>query len=137
MVEISFYIFSVVLSCFDIKERKGPNTIMGTLFLFIIVFGLLEEKLTYISVSMFFVMFIIFCLILIVNKHSIIGGADIKYFLIITLYLQPLAFAYLLIISGVIQSFLIVYFKKIKKRRTAPMIPTIFFSVLLIQILLK
>ncbi len=82
-------------------------------------------------------MFVFFCLVLLLNKNSIIGGADIKYFLIITLYLQPLVFAYLLIISGVIQSIVLIYFKKIKKRKTSPMIPTIFFSVLLSQILLR
>ncbi len=137
MVDISFYIFSVVLSYFDIKERKGPNIIMSTLFLFVIVFGFLENKITQLSIVCFFIMFILFCLVLLLNRKAIIGGADIKYLLIITLYLKPIEFAYLLIISGVIQTIIIIYFKKIKKRRTSPMIPTIFFSVLLIQNLLR
>lgn len=63
-----------------------------------------------------------------------IGGGDIKYLLIIAIYLEPLAFALFLVLSGLLQLLFLVFYKKIKKRRFAPMVPAMVLAVAFTEI---
>ncbi len=64
----------------------------------------------------------------------ILGGGDIKYMLVITLYLQPISIPIFLIVTGIVQGLFLIYYQKVKKRRVAPMAPAIFLSVILVKI---
>ncbi len=64
----------------------------------------------------------------------ILGGGDIKYILVITLYLQPISIPIFLIVTGIVQTIFLLYYQKIKKRRVAPMAPAIFLSVIIVKI---
>jgi Flp pilus assembly protein protease CpaA len=64
----------------------------------------------------------------------ILGGGDIKYFMVVAIYLTPLYFPIFLLFCGIFQMILLIYFQKIKKRRTAPMAPAILISVFFTEI---
>ncbi len=67
----------------------------------------------------------------------ILGGGDIKYIMVVALYLQPLLFPLFLLITGLMQMIFLIYFQKVKKRKTAPMAPAIFLAVILTDLLYK
>lgn len=66
-----------------------------------------------------------------------VGGGDIKYLLVTAIYLEPLVFALFLVLSGVLQLLFLVFYKRIKKRRFAPMIPAMVLAVALSEIAYK
>jgi len=132
---ISFYIFSLLLSYTDCTKYKIPNITILTLVIFLIIFGLLENKLNLYSIVISFAILIFFVIILLAMPKAILGGGDIKYIMVVALFLEPLLFPLFLIISGICQTLFLLYFKKIKKRRVAPMAPAIFLAVILSQLI--
>lgn len=68
---------------------------------------------------------------MLVLPNMILGGGDIKYIMVIALYLEPLTFPLFILFTGITQTLFLLYFQKYKKRRTAPMAPAIFFAVIL------
>jgi Flp pilus assembly protein protease CpaA len=132
---ISFYIFSLLLSYTDCTKYKIPNITILTLIIFLIIFGLLENKLNLYSIAISFAILIFFVIILIAMPKAILGGGDIKYIMVVALFLEPMLFPLFLIISGICQTLFLLYFQKIKKRRVAPMAPAIFLAVILSQLI--
>lgn len=67
----------------------------------------------------------------------ILGGGDIKYMMLVGLYISPILFPLFLLCTGIIQTLFLFYFQKIKKRRVAPMVPAMFMAVILSEIAFK
>lgn len=136
MFVISFYIFSLFLSYTDFKKFIVPNDLILTLTLMLIVFGLLESKIYISSIILVLCILALFIGILLINRTQILGGGDIKYMMLVGLFLGLEKFFLFLIISGVLQSLALLYKQQIKKRRVAPMVPMMFLAVILVEILI-
>lgn len=130
MFELSFYIFSAFISYTDCTRYRVPNLMLFVLCIFLLVFGFFENKLTLSSFILPCLILVFFVVLLLLNRNIILGGGDIKYIVLIGVYLSPLIFSYFLIITGILQTLLLLYFQKIKKRKVAPMIPAIFISIM-------
>jgi len=132
---ISFYIFSLLLSYTDCTRYKIPNITIITLFIFLLIFGFLENKLNLYSFVILFVILLFFVTILIIMPKIILGGGDIKYMMVIAIFLEPLLFPLFLLLTGVIQLLFLLYYQKLKKRRVAPMAPAMFLAVIFTKVL--
>lgn len=55
--------------------------------------------------------------------------------IIVALYLGIESFAMFLIISGILQTFALIYIQKIRKRKIAPMVPMMFLATVIVEIL--
>ena len=64
----------------------------------------------------------------------ILGGGDIKYMMLVALFIPPILFPLFLLLAGVVQTLFLLYFQQIKKRRVAPMVPAMFLAVILSEI---
>lgn len=105
--------------------------------LMLLIFGLIESKIYISSVILSLVILLFFVAIMLINRQLIIGGGDIKYMMIVGLYLGVSSFAVFLIITGILQTFALLYIQIIKKRKIAPMVPIMFLSVIIVEILVK
>lgn len=105
--------------------------------LMLLVFGLIESKLYTSSIILSLIILFFFIVLMLINKQLIIGGGDIKYMMIVGLYLGVSSFAVFLIITGILQTFALLYIQIIKKRKIAPMVPIMFLSVIIVEILVK
>ena len=132
---ISFYIFSLFLSYIDCTRYKIPNILLLTLLVFLVFFKYFENNLFLHSFVISFVILLFFVIILLVFPHIILGGGDIKYIMVVAIYLHPFLFPLFLIITGILQMSFLLYFKHIKKRRVAPMAPAIFSAVIITEFL--
>ncbi|WP_321313966.1 prepilin peptidase [Halarcobacter sp.] len=131
---LSFFIFSFFISYIDFTRYKIPNVMIVTLSIFLIIFGFLENKLIIYSFIILIIFLLFFVTIILLMPKMILGGGDIKYILVITLYLQPISIPIFLIVTGIVQTIFLLYYQKIKKRRVAPMAPAIFLSVIIVKI---
>jgi leader peptidase (prepilin peptidase) / N-methyltransferase len=130
---ISFYIFSLFLSYTDFTRFIVPNVLIGTMSLMLLIFGLFEKKISISSFVLVGVVLLFFIAIMLVNRQLILGGGDIKYMMVVALYLGFSSFALFLIITGILQTLALLYVQNIKKRKIAPMVPMMFLSVVLTQ----
>ncbi len=135
-VGIAFYIVSAFLVYFDCKRYAVPNELVVVLLLFVVVFGLLDSSLGLSSLVLPVFLVLVFWLVS-MTRLGYVGGGDIKYLLVTAIYLEPLVFALFLVLSGVLQLLFLVFYKKIKKRRFAPMIPAMVLAVALSEIAYK
>lgn len=131
---LSFFIFSLFLSYIDCTKLRIPNITLGTLFIFLLLFGYMEEQLNLYSFAVLLIILIFFVIILLAMPKMILGGGDIKYILVIAVYLEPLSFPIFLLVTGIVQMLFLIYFQKIKKRKVAPMAPAIMLSVIIVKI---
>jgi len=134
---ISFYIFSFFLSFTDFKKFLVPNNLIITMSLMLLIFGFFESKIYISSIVLSLFILIFFILIMLINRRFIIGGGDIKYMMIVGLYLGLSSFALFLIITGLLQTITLLYIQNVNKRKIAPMVPVMFLSVILTEILIK
>lgn len=100
----------------------------------LLTFGLLEKKIYISSLVLVFVVLLFFIAIMLVNRQLILGGGDIKYMMVVALYLGLSSFALFLIITGIVQTLALLYVQIIKKRKIAPMVPMMFLSVILTEL---
>ncbi len=135
-VGLAFYIVSAFLVYFDCKRYTVPNELVSVLFMFVVVFGLIDSSLTWYSLILPVLLVVIFWLVSMTGL-GYVGGGDIKYLLVTAIYLEPLVFALFLVLSGVLQLLFLVFYKRIKKRRFAPMIPAMVLAVALSEIAYK
>lgn len=135
MTGLVFYIFSLFLSYSDCKSFTIPNILLLTMFFMMLIFGYFESKIVFSSIVLSLFVLVFFIIILLIKPTMILGGGDIKYMMIVALYLGIFKFAFFLIITGILQTLFLLYKKRIKKRRVAPMVPIMFFSVILVEIL--
>lgn len=135
MFTISFYIFSSFLSLFDFKRFLVPNNILLTMFIMMLIFGLIEQKIYTSSIITMLAVLFFFCALMLINRKLIIGGGDIKYMIVVAMYLDFINFALFLLISGILQTIVLFYMQKYKKRKIAPMLPIMFLSVFITELL--
>lgn len=135
MFVISFYIFSLFLSYTDFKKFLVPNNLIITMFIMLFVFGFLESKLYISSIILSLLVLLFFIAIMLINRQIILGGGDIKYMMVVALYLGIQSFALFLVVTGLLQTLTLLYTQKVKKRRIAPMVPMMFLSTILVEIL--
>ena len=105
--------------------------------LMLLTFGFIESKIYISSIILSLIILIFFIMVMLVNRQLIIGGGDIKYMMIVGLYLGVSSFALFLIITGILQTLALLYIQKINKRKIAPMVPIMFVSVVIAEILVK
>ncbi|MGP2657371.1 prepilin peptidase [Malaciobacter sp. WC5094] len=134
MFYIVFYVFSLFLSYLDLKKYIVPNIMLITMFIMLVVFGLLEDRIFINSIYLAFLMFVFFIVIFLLKKDLLLGGGDIKYMLLVTLLFEPIAFFLFVLITGIIQIIFLIYFQNIRKKTMTPMIPSMFMSVVLVQL---
>lgn len=134
MFYIVFYVFSLFLSYLDLKKYIVPNIMLITMFIMLVVFGLLEDRIFINSIYLAFLMFVFFIVIFLLKKDLLLGGGDIKYMLLVTLLFEPIAFFLFVLITGIIQIIFLIYFQNIRKKTMTPMIPSMFMSVVFVQL---
>uniref|UniRef100_UPI0040486256 prepilin peptidase n=1 Tax=Aliarcobacter sp. TaxID=2321116 RepID=UPI0040486256 len=135
MFIISFYIFSIFLSFTDFKRFLVPNNLIISMATMLLIFGFIESKLYISSIILSLLVLLFFIAIMLINRQIILGGGDIKYMMIIALYLGVQSFALFLVITGLLQTLALLYIQNIKKRKIAPMVPMMFLSVIIVEIL--
>jgi len=129
----TFYIFSLLLSYTDCTKFIVPNIIVGTMALMMFYFGWIEDKIYISSFIVPSLILLFFIIILLIMPKTILGGGDIKYMMVVGLFLPYLVFPLFLLVSGVLQTLALLYAKKVKKRRVVAMVPLMFISVLIAQ----
>lgn len=136
MFTIVFYIFSSFLSYLDCKKFLIPNNILLAMILMLLIFGTLESKIYISSIVLSLLVLLFFIIVLLFNRTQILGGGDIKYMMVIALYLGLKPFAVFLVITGLVQTMSLVYKQVFLKRRVAPMAPAMFISVLIVDLMM-
>lgn len=131
---LSFFIFSFTLSYIDCTKLRIPNVTLGTLFIFLVIFGYLEEQLNLYSFGVSLAVLIFFVIILFAIPRMILGGGDIKYMLVIAIYLEPLSFPIFLLVTGIVQMLFLLFYQRLRKRRVSPMAPAMLLSVIIVKI---
>ncbi len=135
MFSISFYIFSLFLSYTDFKKFLVPNNLVLTMTLMLLIFGFLDSKIYISSIVLSLGVLIFFSVLMLINRNMILGGGDIKYMMLIALFLPLKSFALFLLITGVLQTLILLYMQRIRKRKIAPMVPMMFLAVILVELL--
>lgn len=105
--------------------------------LMLLVFGFFESKIYISSIILSLLILSFFIVIMLINRQFIIGGGDIKYMMIVGLYLGLSSFALFLIVTGILQTITLLYIQNVNKRKIAPMVPVMFLSVIITEILIK
>jgi leader peptidase (prepilin peptidase) / N-methyltransferase len=105
--------------------------------LMLLVFGFFESKIYISSIILSLLILSFFIVIMLINRQFIIGGGDIKYMMIVGLYLGLSSFALFLIVTGILQTITLLYVQNVNKRKIAPMVPVMFLSVIITEILIK
>lgn len=132
---LSFFIFSLLLVYTDCVKYRIPNVTVIALFVFLLVFGFFENQLSLYSFIISFLILIFFIVMLLIMPKMILGGGDIKYMMLIAIYLDPLLFPLFLLSTGIIQMLFLIFYQKIKRRKVAPMAPAMFFAVITCKLL--
>ena len=131
MFEIIFYVFSLVLAYLDYKKYIVPNNILITMFAMLIIFGLLEDRLNLYSFFISFALLLFFSGLILINRKMVLGGGDIKYIMVVAIFLEPILFPFFLIITGIVQSFFLIFMKLVKNKQIAAMVPAMLISVVI------
>lgn len=133
MFAIIFYIFSAFLSYTDFKKFLVPNNIIITMTIMLLIFGFFESKIYISSILLSLGVLLFFIIVMLINRQIILGGGDIKYMIIVALFLGIKPFALFLVITGLLQTFALLYMQVIRKKRIAPMVPMMFLSVIIVE----
>ena len=135
MYSTVFYIFSFLLSYLDCKKFIVPNIILATCFLLLLFFGFFENKLNAYSFIISGVVLLFFIILMLLKPTMILGGGDIKYMMLVAIYIKPILFPMFILVTGIVQTIFLIYKQFYKKRRVAPMVPAMFISVVITEIL--
>jgi len=135
MFFLTFYLFSLLLSYTDCKKFTVPNNILVVMFFLLLIFGVIEEKIAMSSFIVPLLVLLVFIAILLSFPKTILGGGDIKYMMIVAFFLPYSLFPFFLIITGILQTIALILQQKLRKRRIVAMVPLMFASVLITQIL--
>lgn len=135
MISFIFYFFSLILSYFDFKKFIVPNEILITGTICLLLFGSFYEYFTLFNFLIPIIVFVGFILLLLIKPNMVLGGGDIKFMMFVGLYLNPLLFPMFLVITGLLQTFWLVYKQNIKKEEMTPMVPPMILSVFITEIL--
>lgn len=135
MFFFTFYIFSFLLSYTDCKRFIVPNVIIGTMFIMLLFFGIIEQKIYISSFITAFLVLLFFMALFLIKPNAVVGGGDIKYLIVAALYLKYTVFPVFLIVTGILQTLALLYKQKLKKRRFVAMVPIMFLSIVVVDIL--
>ena len=130
MFEIVFYVFSSLLAYLDYKRFIVPNIILLTLLLMLVVFGFIENRLNIYSILISLSILLFFSCIILINRKMVLGGGDIKYMMIIAIFLEPMLFPFFLVITGIVQSLFLVFAQVVQKKQKSAMVPAMFIAVI-------
>lgn len=100
----------------------------------LLIFGLFEKKIYVSSIVLVLGVLLFFIAVMLINRHLILGGGDIKYMMVVALYLGISSFALFLVITGILQTLALLYVQKIRKRKIAPMVPMMFLSTIIVEL---
>ena len=131
MFEIIFYVFSFILAYIDYKKAIVPNDILLSMFLMLVIFGILESKLNIISFFIALLVLFFFSILVLINRKMILGGGDIKYMMVVAIFIEPLLFPFFLVITGIFQSILLIFVKTVDQKNSAVMVPSMVLSVVI------
>lgn len=131
MFEIVFYVFSALLSYLDYRRYIVPNVILLTLLLMLVVFGFIENRLNIYSIAISLSILLFFSGIILINRKMVLGGGDIKYMMIIAIFLDPMLFPFFLVITGILQSAFLVFAQVVQKKQKSAMVPAMFIAVII------
>jgi len=137
MFTITFYVFSLFLSFTDYKYYLVPNTMTKAMLALMVLFGFLEGELKIASIIVALIVIVFFIILILIDKKMTLGGGDIKYIALVALFLSPLAFAYFLIVSGILQAVHLTYTKTVLKKNEAYMVPAIFLAAVFTDVAFK
>lgn len=84
-------------------------------------------------ISFFVLLF--FVILMVIKPKMILGGGDIKYMMVVAIFLEPILFPLFILVTGIVQSLFLIYKQLYKKRRVAPMVPAMVLSVVITQLL--
>ncbi|MEA3553638.1 MAG: prepilin peptidase [Campylobacterota bacterium] len=135
MFGFTFYLFSFLLSYFDRKRFIVPNVILSTCFLLLMFFGYFEQQLNIYSFVVSILVLLFFIILMLLKPTMILGGGDIKYMMLVAIYLNPILFPMFLLVTGLVQTIFLVYKQYYKRRRVAPMVPAMFIAVIIVELL--
>ena len=135
MFTISFYVFSAFIAYIDYKMFRIPNIMTATLAIFLLIFGILEQTISKSSFVIPILVLLFFIGVMLINRQMILGGGDIKYYMVIGLYLDIFLFPLFLIVAGLLQTGALLYRQKVQKRKVVAMGPVIFLAVILTEII--
>ncbi len=116
------------------KRHIVPNITIGTLFIFLLLFGFFENRLNIYSFAIAIAVLIFFIILILLKPNMVLGGGDIKYMMVVAFFLEPLLFPLFLVVTGILQALFIIYFQKIKNKKESPMIPAMFLAVIICQV---
>jgi len=135
MFSVVFYTFSLLLSYLDCRYFKVPNILLLTCLLLLLLFGFYQQQLNIYSFGISILVLLFFVLILLLRPKMILGGGDIKYMMIVAVYLNPMLFPLFLLTTGIVQTLFLVYKQILKRRKVAPMVPAMFISVIICELI--
>jgi|GEM_PF-1354766 len=131
MYEIIFYVFSFVLAYLDLKKYIVPNNIILAQICMLLIFGFLESRLNITSFFIAGALLIFFSGLMLVNRKMILGGGDIKYIMVVAIFIEPILFPFFLIITGIVQTLFLVFAQTILKKEKTAMVPAMLLSVII------
>ena len=135
MFSFVFYLFSFLLSYLDYKRFIVPNIILVTCFLLLLFFGFFEQQLNIYSFLISILVLLFFTGLILLKPTMILGGGDIKYMMLVAIYIKPMLFPMFLLVTGIVQTLFLLYKQLYKKRRVAPMVPAMFIAVFITEVL--
>lgn len=133
---ISFYLISLALVLTDIKHYRIPNILVLFLLVSVLFFRFIDGDLSFFD---FFPSIFLIFIFWIFDKFrfGLVGGGDIKYMMVASLYLGYLVFPYFLIVFGILATLFILFWQKSKPNKDVPMMPTLALGVLVCELFVK
>ena len=135
MFILTFYLFGFLLSYLDCTKFIVPNVILATCLVLLLFFGYFEQQLNIYSFILSILVLLFFIVLMILKPSMILGGGDIKYMMLVAIYIEPVLFALFILTTGIIQTIFLIYKQYYRKRRVAPMVPAMFISVFITEML--
>lgn len=133
MFDIVFYLFSALLAYMDWKYLLVPNQIMWAFLSLLLLFGWFEGQLSIVAFGIAFLVLVFFIGMILLRPKMVLGGGDIKYMMVVGLYIEPLLFPFFLIITGVVQTLFLIFYQRVKQHKKVAMVPAMFLSVIISQ----
>lgn len=132
-----FYAISAYLSYQDIKTKNISNLLQSILYIFVLVSNIYLDVFSIYSLLLSIFVFVFFVFLSVINPKLDFGGADMKFYAIVILYLPLLYVPYFILITGIVQLVSIIIYQKIKNEKEAPQIPFILLSVIITETIMN
>ncbi len=130
-----FYLFSFIVSYLDCRYFTVPNILLATCALLLVFVGFFEQQLNIYSFVISISVLLFFVILILIKPTMILGGGDIKYMMLVAIYIKPMLFPLFILVTGIVQTIFLIYKQFYKRRRVAPMVPAMFISVIITEVL--